>query len=67
MSTLDITTVIQSNEIKNGASLLSVTKTGLETTFDNSKDTEQGLSVLDNFTNNRFDDMSYYVPRGTPS
>ena len=67
MSTLDITTVIQSNEIKNGASLLSVTKTGLETTFDNSKDTEQGLSVLDNFTNNRFDDTSYYVPRGTPS
>ena len=67
MSTLDITTVIQSNEIKNGASLLSVTKTGLETTFDNSKDTEQGLSSLDNFTNNRFDDTSYYVPRGIPS
>jgi hypothetical protein len=67
MSTLNITTAIQSNEIKNGASLLSVTKTGLETTFDNSKDIEQGLSSLDNFTNNRFDDTSYYVPRGTPS
>jgi hypothetical protein len=67
MSTLDITQAIQSNEIKNGASLLLVTKTGLEVVFDNSKDTEQGLSSLDSFTNNRFDDTSYYVPRGTPS
>ena len=67
MSTPDITKAISSNDIKNGASLLSVTKTGLETTFDNSKDTEQGLSVLDNFTNNRFDDTEYYIPRGTPS
>lgn len=65
--TIDITKSITINEIKNGASLLSITKTGLETTFDNSKDTEQGLSSLDNFTNNRFDDTSYYAPRGTPS
>lgn len=67
MSTLDITTAIQSNEIKNGASLLSVTKTGIEVVFDNSKDTEQGLSALDNFTNNRFDDTGYYTSTGTPS
>lgn len=64
--TIDITKSINSNEIKNGASLLSVTKTGLEITFDNSKDTEQGLSALDNFTNNRFDDISYYIPRNAP-
>jgi hypothetical protein len=67
MSTPDITKAISANDIKNGASLLLVTKTGLETTFDNSKDTEQGLSSLDSFTNNRFDDTSYYTPRGTPS
>jgi hypothetical protein len=67
MTTLNITTITSYNPIKNGASLLSVTKTGLETTFDNSKDTEQGLSSLDSFTNNRFNDTNYYIPRGTPS
>ena len=67
MSTLDITQAIQSNQIKNGASLLSVTKTGSEVVFDNSKDTEQGLEIFNSLTNNRFDDTTYYVPRGTPS
>lgn len=67
MSILDITQAIQSNQIKNGASLLYVTKTGSEVVFDNSKDTEQGLEIFDNLTNNRFDDTTYYVPRGTPS
>jgi hypothetical protein len=58
---------ISANPIKNGASLLSVTKTGLEVVFDDSKDVEQGLDVLDGLTNNRFNDTLYYLPRGTPS
>lgn len=67
MSASDITTSVSANNIKNGASLLLVNKTGTLITFDNSKDVEQGLSVFDNLTNNRFDDTTYYIPRGTPS
>lgn len=67
MSALDITTSVSANNIKNGASLLLANKTGTLITFDNSKDVEQGLDVFDNLTNNRFDDTTYYVPRGTPS
>jgi hypothetical protein len=67
MSIIDLTKAISSNEIKNGASLLSITKTGIETTFDNSKDIENGLEVFEPLTNNRFNDTEYYIPRGTPS
>lgn len=61
MSTPDITKVIDSNQIKNGASLLLLNKTGIETLFDSSRDTEQGLEALANETTNRFDDISYYA------
>jgi hypothetical protein len=60
MPTPDITKAIASNDIKNGASLLLVNKTGIETIFDNSKDIEQGLEALANETTNRFDDREYY-------
>lgn len=67
MSTLDITIAISGNNIKNGASLLNVTKGGSIVSFDNSKDTENNLSVFNNLTNNRFDDIQYYVPHTSPS
>ena len=62
MSTPDITKAISSNDIKNGASLLLVNKTGIETLFDNSRDTEQGLDPLGPETTDRFDDVGYYLP-----
>lgn len=67
MSTPDLTKAISDNDIKNGSSLLLVTETGKEVLFDNSKDVEQGLDALQNSTTNRFDDTTYYLPRGTPS
>ena len=63
----DMTKAISANAIKNGGSLLLVSKTGLEILFDNSKDTEQGLDVFTDLTENRFDDVSYYVPITTLS
>jgi hypothetical protein len=62
MSTPDITKAISSNDIKNGASLLLINKTGIETLFDNSRDTEQGLGPLGPETTDRFDDVGYYLP-----
>lgn len=67
MATPDLSKIIMSNEIKNGASILSVTKTGIETTFDNSRDTENGLDAFENLINDRFDETMYYLPWGTPS
>jgi hypothetical protein len=67
MSTPDITKAISSNNIKNGASLLLVNKTGSEVLFDNSKDNEQGLEALSSETTDRFDDTSYYSPAGGTS
>lgn len=67
MSSLDLTKSISDNELKNGAATLCVTKTGIITSFDNSKDVENGLDVFDNLTNNRMDEITYYLPRGTPS
>ena len=62
MSTPDITKAISSNDIKNGASLLLVNKTGIEVLFDSSRDTEQGLEVMAPETTDRFDDREYYLP-----
>lgn len=62
MSTPDITKAISSNDIKNGASLLLVNKTGIEVLFDGSRDTEQGLEALAPETTDRFDDREYYLP-----
>lgn len=67
MNPPDITYAIQLNAIKNGASVLSVSKSGAIVVFDNSRDLETSLSALGFFTTNRFDDISYYVPRNTPS
>ena len=62
MSTPDITKAISSNDIKNGASLLLVNKTGTEVLFDSSRDTEQGPEALAPATTDRFDDREYYLP-----
>ena len=62
MSTPDITKAIPSNDIKNGASLLLVNKTGTEVLFDSSRDTEQGPEALAPATTDRFDDREYYLP-----
>lgn len=62
MSTPDITKAISSNDIKNGASLLLVNKTGIEVLFDNSRDVEQGLETLAPETTDRFNDRTYYFP-----
>jgi len=62
MSTPDITKAISSNDIKNGASLLLVNKTGIEVLFDSSRDTEQGLETLAPETTDRFNDRTYYFP-----
>ena len=67
MSTPDITKAISSNDIKNGASLLLVNKTGIEVLFDSSRDTEQGLEVLAPETTDRFNDRTYYFPSSTSS
>ena len=67
MSVSDITKAVLSNEIKNGASLLLLNKPGIEVLFDNSRDTEQGLDVFIDLTENRFDDVAYYIPITTPS
>ena len=67
MSTPDITKAIPSNDIKNGASLLLVNKTGIEVLFDSSRDTEQGLEVLAPETTDRFNDRTYYFPSSTSS
>lgn len=67
MSTPDITKAISSNDIKNGASLLLVNKTGTEVLFDSSRDTEQGLEVLAPETTDRFNDRTYYFPSSTSS
>jgi len=67
MSISDITTSRSANPIKNGDSLLLVNKNGSTITLDTSKDSENGLDVFANLTENRFDDITYYIPRGTPS
>jgi|APCry1669189034_1035192.scaffolds.fasta_scaffold48040_2 hypothetical protein len=67
MNFIDLAYAIQSNPIKNGASLLSITKTGIIVLFDNSQDFEQGLGVLDPLITNRFDDILYYGPIGSIS
>lgn len=60
MSVSDITKSINDNSIKNGASLIMISKTGFSILFDNSKDTEQGINIFTNLTENRFDDVTYY-------
>lgn len=60
MSTPDITKAISDNPIKNGGSLLHINKTGIEITFDNSRDIEPGLDALSPETTDRFDDRLYY-------
>jgi hypothetical protein len=67
MSTPDITKAISANDIKNGASVLLVNKTGTEVLFDSSRDTEQGLEVLAAETTDRFNDRTYYFPSSTSS
>jgi hypothetical protein len=67
MATPDLTKSLPSQNIKNGASVLNVTKAGQSITFDNSQDIENGLEVFANLINNRFDETLYYAPWGTPS
>ena len=61
MSVSDITTSVSANPIKNGDSLVLVNKNGSTATLDTSKDTEKGLDVFTNLTENRFDDVTYYI------
>jgi hypothetical protein len=67
MATPDLIKALPSQNIKNGASVLNVTKAGQALTFDNSRDTENGLDVFVSLINNRFDETLYYAPWGTPS
>jgi len=65
MSVSDITTSISANPIKNGDSLVLVNKNGSRSTLDTSKEVEQGLDVFTNLTENRFDDVTYYIASRT--
>lgn len=65
MSVSDITTSVSANPIKNGDSLVLVNKNGSSSTLDTSKEIEQGLDVFTDLTENRFDDVTYYIASRT--
>jgi hypothetical protein len=65
MSVSDITTAVSANPIKNGDSLVLVNKNGSSITLDTSKEVEQGLDTFSNLTENRFDDVTYYIASRT--